>query len=152
MWNWRTRYTTFLGGVGTGVGEGNEGSKCARGASCLGAHEVEVELDCPTAFAASSAGVYVTSNGSSSSGSESDGGGTPIKEKEEAGYWRQEIEGLGGVVKKKFRKREKVGGTVREWEDEIRGGEYLIREKTGEERSWCGWCGRVVAARDELSV
>ena len=74
-----------------------------------------------------------------------------MKEKEEAGYWRQEVEGLGGVVKKKFRKRERVGATVKEWEEEIRGGNFLMREKRGEERSWCGWCGRVVAAKHELS-
>lgn len=52
-------------------------------------------------------------------------------------------------MKKKYRKRERVGGTVKEWEDERDGGEVLAREKEGRERSWCGWCGRVVlGARD----
>lgn len=110
--------------------------KCARGASCLGAKDVEVEFECP-----SSSG----SDASSGDGPNGEGGaGTPLGEKEEAGYWRQEVEGLGGVVKKKFRKRERVGRTVREWEDERVGGEILGREKDGSERSWCGWCGRVV--------
>lgn len=143
MWTWRTRYSTYLGGLGTGIGEGNEGVKCARGKECLGAKDVEVEFDCSAP----------SSNGSNSGASESGEGeamGTPLAEKEEAGYWRQEIEGLGGIVKKKYRKRERVGGTVKEWEDEREGGEVLGREKRGEERSWCGWCGRVVLGGRDL--
>lgn len=119
--------------MGTGIGEGNEGVKCARGASCLGALEVEVEFECPS--------------GSDSGEGDSN---TPLAENDGAGYWRQEVEGLGGVVKKKFRKRERVGRTVREWEDEREGGEILEREKNGSERAWCGWCNRVVKTeRDE---
>ena len=120
--------------------------KCARGKECLGAKDVEVEFDCTSTPPASS-------SSSGSSGSESDqgdGGGTPLAEKEEAGYWRQEVEGLGGIVRKKYRKRERVGGTVREWEDEREGAEVLGREKRGEERSWCGWCGRVVLGGRDL--
>ena len=138
VWTWRTRYSTYLGGLGTGIGEGNEGVKCARGKECLGAEGVEVEFEC-------------SSSGSvGGSGSESGGDGeSPMGEKDEAGYWRQEIVGLGGIVKKKYRKRERVGGTVKEWEDEREGGEMLAREQEGLERSWCGWCGRVVlGARD----
>ena len=75
-----------------------------------------------------------------------------MKEKEDAGYWRQEIEGLGGVVKKKFRKRERVGGTVREFEDESKGGELLAKEKAHEQRAWCGWCARVVKATSEAPI
>lgn len=59
------------------------------------------------------------------------------------GYHSQEVEGIGGVVKKKVKKRVKVGATVYEWDDERRSGKYLGREARGEERSWCGWCGRV---------
>lgn len=85
--------------------------------------------------------------------SESDSGdgkdsSSPWEEKDEAGYLKQEIEGLGGIVKKKYRKRERVGGTVKEWEEERDGEEVLRREKEGWERSWCGWCGRVVRERD----
>ena len=108
--------------------------------------EVEVEFECP---ATASAGSSSSSSSSSTTGSENGESETPITEKQEAGYWRQEVEGLGGVVKKKFRKREKVGATVREWEDESKGGELLKREKKGEERAWCGWCGRVVFAKWE---
>ena len=149
IWTWRTRYTTYLGGLGTGIGEGNEGVKCARGRECLGAKDVEVEFECPSS--------------SGSDGSEGAGGeqqqpgvgrvgtpGTPDLE-DKAGYWRQEVEGLGGVVKKKFRKRERVGRTVREWEDEREGkGEILGREKRGECRSWCGWCGKVVKEGERM--
>lgn len=169
IWTWRTRYTTYLGGLGTGIGEGNEGVKCARGRECLEAKDVEVEFECP-----SSSGSDGSENGGGAGGGGvgnnlSDGGvvgigggggvepagggrvgapGTPDLE-DKAGYWRQEVEGLGGVVKKKFRKRERVGRTVREWEDEREGkGEILGREKSGECRSWCGWCGKLVREGD----
>lgn len=128
--------------------------KCARGRACEGAVDVEVEFEC------GSRGGSGSMNGSNSSLSGgSDGGGdggregseSPWGEKDEAGYLWQEIEGLGGVVKKKVRKRERVGGTVREWEDEREGrGDVLEREKRGAERSWCGWCGRVVLGGRDL--
>ena len=104
-----------------------------------------MEFECPATPGAGSG----NSSNSSNSGSDSGEGETPIAEKEEAGYWRQEVEGLGGVVKKKFRKREKVGAIVRECEDESKGGELLGREKKGDWRAWCGWCGRVVLAKRE---
>ena len=102
---------------------------------------MEVEFDC------SSGGLIA--NGEGHSGSDSSDGGdggeqSPWSEKDEAGYLRQEIEGLGGIVKKKYRKREKVGSIVKEWEGERDGGEFLLREKKGVDRSWCGWCGRVI--------
>ena len=191
VWTWRTRYTTYLGGLGTGIGEGNEGVKCARGKECLGAKDVEVEFECPTTSnndigASSGSGSGSTSSdasdggenqpvttglGAGSAAGETSRSGTPVgigidigigtgvhrsrsrsRSKEEAaGYWRQEIEGLGGVVKKKFRKRERVGRTVREWEDEREGRtEILWREKDGSVRSWCGWCGRVVLGRKDV--
>ncbi len=106
---------------------------------------MEVEFDCSAPSSSSG-----ESNHSEGSAAEGEGGGTPLMEKEEAGYWRQEVEGLGGIVKKKYRKRERVGGTVKEWEDEREGGEVLEREKRGEERSWCGWCGRVVLGGRDL--
>ena len=120
--------------------------KCARGGECGGGKEVEVEFEC---VAGSVGGGR---EGGGWTGREESAGGTPVVEKEEAGYWRQEVEGLGGVVKKKFRKRERVGGTVREWEDEREGsGEVLWREKGGG-RCWCGWCGRVVGGVGESGV
>lgn len=128
--------------------------KCAKGKKCEGAVDVEVEFEC-----GSSDRVGSIRNGSESSLSgasdggwgEGEGGENPWGDKEQAGYLWQEIEGLGGIVKKKLRKRERVGGTVKEWEDEREGkDEVLGKEKRGEERSWCGWCGRVVLGGRDL--
>ena len=66
---------------------------------------------------------------------------------EKAGYLRQEIEGIGGVVKKKVKKRVRVGKTVREYEDEREKADYLEREAKGDKRSWCGWCSRVIPGK-----
>jgi hypothetical protein len=60
------------------------------------------------------------------------------------GYLRQEIEGIGGVVKKKVKKKVRTGATVWEFDDERESGKYLEREASGVQRSWCGWCSRVV--------
>ncbi len=148
MWTWRTRYATSYGGLGTGIGEGNEGVKCARGRECEGAVDVEVEFECGGGGGGrngSNSSLSGGSDGGAGGAGDGEGGESPWGEKDEAGYLWQEIEGLGGVVKKKVRKRERVGGTVREWEDEREGrDEVLGREKRGAERSWCGWCGRVV--------
>jgi hypothetical protein len=65
------------------------------------------------------------------------------------GYLRQEVEGLGGVMKKKVKKRVKVGATVWEYDDERESGKYLEREASGEQRSWCAWCSRVVLGRED---
>ena len=65
------------------------------------------------------------------------------------GYLRQEVEGLGGVMKKKVKKRVKVGATVWEYDDERESGRYLEREASGEQRSWCAWCSRVVLGRED---
>ena len=134
--------------------------KCARGRECEGAVDVEVEFECSSGGGGGGGGGGGSRNGSNSSlsgGSDGAGGGegqgseSPWGEKDEAGYLWQEIEGLGGVVKKRVRKRERVGGTVREWEDEREGrDEVLGREKRGGERSWCGWCGRVVLGGRDL--
>ena len=119
--------------------------KCARGRECTGGIDVEVEFECSSSASGSNSG---SESGSDAVG---DGRASPWGEKEEAGYWRQEIEGLGGVVKKKFRKKERVGATVKEWENEREGMEDVLgREKRGEERSWCGWCGRVVMGGSDL--
>lgn len=107
---------------------------------------MEVEFECGGGGGSRSGSESSLSGGSDGGGSGvAEGGESPLGEKDEAGYLWQEIEGLGGVVKKKVRKRERVGATVREWEDEREGkDEVLGREKRGVERSWCGWCGRVV--------
>lgn len=80
-------------------------------------------------------------------GSEDETGAESSWAGEKAGYHRQEIEGIGGVVKKKVKKRVRVGKTVREYEDEREKAEYLEREVKGDSRSWCGWCLRVIPGK-----
>lgn len=64
------------------------------------------------------------------------------RERERAvGYDRHEIEGIGGVLKKKLLRMVRVGACVAEGADEQA---VLAKEKAGEARSWCGWCCRVV--------
>ncbi|KAK7185873.1 uncharacterized protein CC84DRAFT_1222411 [Paraphaeosphaeria sporulosa] len=126
-WTWRTRYSHYLGGVGTGAGEGNEGVECGRGAQCLAARVVEHEVDCNASDPAYS--------GSPETGERWTG----------TSYYAQEIEGIGGVVKMKLKKQVRVGECVKVYEDErdksIR---WLEREVSGRLRSWCSWCERVV--------
>ncbi|KAL1610823.1 hypothetical protein SLS60_002494 [Paraconiothyrium brasiliense] len=131
-WTWRTRYSHYLGGVGTGAGEGNEGVECGRGPSCLAARVVEHEVD----YNADVAEAYGSLESNSSQGSERWTG---------TSYHAQEIEGIGGVVKMKLKKQVYVGECVKIYEDErdksIR---WLEREVSGKLRSWCSWCERVV--------
>jgi len=137
IWTWRTRYSTYYGGLGTGIGEGNEGVKCGRGDHCLAAKDIEMEIDC--AADGLSSLVWVDAFHGESTVEES-----WIDTGEKAGYLTQEMEGIGGVVKKKVKKRVRVGRTVREYEDEREKAEYLGREIRMENRSWCGWCDRVI--------
>ncbi|KAF1976824.1 hypothetical protein BU23DRAFT_454963 [Bimuria novae-zelandiae CBS 107.79] len=154
-WTWRTRYSHYLGGVGTGVGEGNEGVECGRGPSCLVAKLVEHEVDCTTE-------AYNTlenaTSSSSASASASASGGMGMQQGGErwtgTSYHAQEIEGIGGVVKMKLKKQVRVGECVKVYEDErdksIR---WLEREVQGKLRSWCSWCERVVLGeRDKMEA
>jgi len=142
VWTWRSRYSTHIGGgLGTGLGVGNQGQKCGRGEDCLensGKAVCWVEIEC--------------SEGQASDDHEGNGlsrAGTPDYVNNKPGYLQQEIEGIGGVVKKKVKKRVKVGATVWEYEDERESGKYLEREVTATARSWCGWCGRVCPGEDD---
>lgn len=181
IWKWRTRYLPSLGGLGTGIGEGDRGVPCGRGGDCVAAREVEQEIDCdaedakessdrgsragsPAASTTSSYGHshhghsyshsysgslphghhYSTLGTSYGSNSIPFGSpGTPTG-REDAGYMRHEIEGIGGVVKKKLMTVVRVGACVTEWGDEKSEGKYLVRECDGRSRSWCGWCWRVI--------
>ncbi|KAJ9604150.1 hypothetical protein H2200_011673 [Cladophialophora chaetospira] len=61
-------------------------------------------------------------------------------------------EGIGGVLKKKVKRRVKTGAYTYEYADERESGRFLEREQTGAVRSWCGWCARIVPSvkdRDE---
>lgn len=158
VWTWRTRYSTYLGGgLGTGIGEGCQGVKCGRGEHCLDAQEIELEVDCE-ADEWSTAPATTSSSDSSHSHSQSHNHVVPdlqqlerldSRDEEEPGYFRQEIVGIGGVVKHKAKKRVTVGSCVVEYEDERETGKYLVREECGRHRSWCGWCWRVVPSKNE---
>ncbi|KAK3326355.1 hypothetical protein B0H66DRAFT_550738 [Apodospora peruviana] len=55
IWKWRNQYTDVLGGLGTGIGEGDRGVICGRDDACCAAREREQEMDCDTQDAASHA-------------------------------------------------------------------------------------------------
>lgn len=66
------------------------------------------------------------------------------RERRTPGYARHEIEGIGGVVKKKLVRMVKVGACVDEYEGERSRERYMEMEMDGKVRSWCGWCWRAV--------
>ncbi|PSR97050.1 hypothetical protein BD289DRAFT_426850 [Coniella lustricola] len=68
------------------------------------------------------------------------------------GYARHEVEGIGNKIKTVKVSMLRVGGCVPEWKDEKSSGHSLSREISGEYRSWCGWCNRVIPGRNEHEV
>lgn len=46
IWHWRSHYGEVLGGLGTGIGDGDRGVICGRETRCLAAREIEHEVDC----------------------------------------------------------------------------------------------------------
>jgi hypothetical protein len=145
------------------MGAGDQGQKCARGEECLdrmGAGLCWVEIDCceqqaphQQHYARSSSSDHEASDGAGEShNAEDNHNGADVIGADEListasnkpGYLRQEIEGIGGVVKKKVKKKVRTGATVWEFDDERESGKYLEREASGTQRSWCGWCNRVV--------
>ncbi|TVY55816.1 hypothetical protein LCER1_G005120 [Lachnellula cervina] len=139
IWKWRTRYLPSLGGLGVGIGEGDRGVPCGRGGDCVAAREVEQEIDCDAEDARE-----IDSNSRVVSPSSSPGSSLG------PGYARHEIEGIGGVVKKKLVRMVKVGACVPEWGDEKEQGKFLVREIEGRARSWCGWCWRVIPGAKDV--
>lgn len=136
-WSWRTQYRHYLGGVGTGAGEGNEGVECGRKIACLGARLIEHET-CEEDPGFEVAGSQTPE--------------TPDRPDRWRGtsYFHQEIEGIGGVLKIKLKKQVRVGECVKLYEDEKdRSIQYLEREVRGEIRSWCSWCDRVVLSKKD---
>ncbi|KAF2748281.1 hypothetical protein M011DRAFT_466688 [Sporormia fimetaria CBS 119925] len=131
-WSWRTRYSHYLGGVGTGAGEGNEGVECGRGAHCLAAKLTEHEIECNAETLASLEG------------------DSPDRWKGTS-YHAQEIEAVGGGFKMKSKKYVRVGQCVKIYEDERdRSIQCLEREVSGRLRSWCSWCDRVIPGKRDL--
>lgn len=133
------------------MGEGDQGQKCGRGDGCLatrGGATCWVEIDCSDPRPASSSSQGLISGDGFDGIEESD----PTLEampKSKPGYLQQEMEGIGGVVKKKVKKKVHVGATVWEFDDERESGKYLEREASGVQRSWCGWCSRVVLGEQD---
>jgi hypothetical protein len=158
--------------LGAGIGEGDRGVPCGRGGDCVAAREVEQEIDCDAEDARESDRDSRAGSPSSGSGhsphshhhSHSTGyhgayhggngyygnGGSGTPGREGPGYMRHEIEGIGGVVKKKIITMVRVGACVTEWGDEKSQGKFLVREIEGRSRSWCGWCWRVVPGQKDL--
>lgn len=132
-WSWRTRYSYYLGGAGTGAGEGEQGVECGRAASCMGARIVEHE----TCEAETLEALAAQDRSHNTPNSPARWQGTS--------YLAQEIEGIGGVLKVKHKKYTRVGECVKMYEDERdKGVQWLPRENEGKLRSWCSWCQRVV--------
>ncbi|CAK7271676.1 hypothetical protein SEPCBS57363_004745 [Sporothrix epigloea] len=204
IWKWRTQYGEVLGGLGTGIGEGDRGVICGRDKDCCCAKEREQETDCDAedareaedmgspagSFARLSGGLGSAGGIGSSSSSISAASspsvtyaespwsipiapatqaastvGSPLYSPEVAaalfnrrtpspalgpGYARHEIEGIGGVVKRKRVKMVRVGACVHDWEDELARGTILEREITGRVRSWCGWCCRPIPSQRDM--
>ncbi|KAM5431873.1 hypothetical protein McanMca71_006993 [Microsporum canis] len=156
VWSWRNRYNEFLGGGGHWVGFGDcgQGVQCGLEQRCLAAEYIEVEVDCE---AGDWAAEFSHSDNSSNSAidnfrhpnslSHSEG-----RDDEEPGYLRQEIEGIGGIVKQKVKKRVRVGASVEECDDDRETTTYLKQETSGAVRSLCGWCLGIVLSNAERDL
>lgn len=151
VFSWRTRYSVYLGGgLGAGMGDTCQGVPCGRGDRCLAAEEIEVEIDCDVDDSVNNnehAEHYPSSPHDGEKHHHHHSHSHPHADDEGPGYLRQEIMGVGGVVKHKVKKRVKVGASVEEHDDERESSVYLRREARGEVRSWCGWCDRVVPGK-----
>ncbi|KAF2234078.1 hypothetical protein EV356DRAFT_426512, partial [Viridothelium virens] len=135
-WLWRTRYSNYLGGLGTGIGEGNEGVECGLGEQCFAVRDVVQEIECDADELAALE-------------CEAKQAGLEGREWRGASYLFQEIEGIGGAVKKKVKKRVRLGAVVKEYEDEREHSDHLRRERDGSARCWCCWCARVLPGRKD---
>ncbi|KAM0261844.1 hypothetical protein ACHAQJ_002047 [Trichoderma viride] len=169
IWRWRTKYGGF-----TGIGDGDRGVICGREEACLAAREREQETDCDAEDArgctlapwSTGSSTGTPSPGPQHAGTTPPGAGAgfpfPANGTIESiideirhqrtpspqlgpGYERHEIEGIGGIVKRKLVRMVRVGACVPEWEDEKgSNSKILAREVNGAARSWCGWCWRVI--------
>ncbi|EFQ28999.1 hypothetical protein CGRA01v4_11345 [Colletotrichum graminicola] len=149
VWKWRAHYGEVLGGLGTGIGEGDRGVTCGRESACAGAKERENETDCDAEDAAVSGKNLWTATDQVHLD-------TVRYERTPSpqlgpGYERHEIEGIGGCVKTKLIRMVRVGACVPEWDDEKSQHKILAREVKGTRRSWCGWCYRVIPGETDLA-
>ncbi|RDA94224.1 hypothetical protein CP533_0588 [Ophiocordyceps camponoti-saundersi (nom. inval.)] len=165
IWRWRNHYGEMLGGLGTGIGDGDRGVVCGREGDCLAARDREQEVDCDAIDARDTPRSpdrsepaslpsphtedheHAPSSSSSTTTTSSLVGGP--------GYRRHEIEGIGGRVKCKLVRTVRVGACVPEWDDEKLGaadGRILVPEVKASARSWCGWCWRVIPGAKDLAA
>lgn len=110
--------------------------RCWREGRCLAAEVVEIEVE-----------AVEEGGGDAGSGGNVYGGAAG------AGYWRQEVEGVGGVIKAKRKVKVGLGAWVSRWgvgQGEERRG--AAAQEPGEARSWCGWCERVVLGEGVESI
>ncbi|OLN93038.1 hypothetical protein CCHL11_07491 [Colletotrichum chlorophyti] len=148
IWKWRAHYGEVLGGLGTGIGEGDRGVICGRESACAGAKERENETDCDAEDAAvSGANLWTATDQVHLDAVRYERTPSPQLG---PGYERHEIEGIGGVVKTKLVRMVRVGACVPEWDDEKSHHSILGREVRGVRRSWCGWCYRVIPGEGDL--
>ncbi|CAM1500643.1 Fc.00g098050.m01.CDS01 [Cosmosporella sp. VM-42] len=156
IWRWRNQYGEILGGLGTGIGEGDRGVICGREASCLAAKEREQQLDCDAEDARDGNHHATTPDVALAPVDQLIDELRLTHERTPSpslgpGYNRHEIEGIGGIVKRKRVRMVKVGACVPEWDDERGIGRQIMgREVRGARRSWCGWCWRVVPGEKDL--
>lgn len=177
VWRWRNHYGESLGCLGTGIGDGDRGVICGRDSNCLAAREREQETDCDAEDARGSPGssssdrhspptpqnhhatsyfpIMTASNQSIESLVEEYRHERTPSPLLGPGYERHEIEGIGGIVKRKLVRMVRVGACVPEWEDEkshshgAGPSRVLGHEVRGDVRSWCGWCNRVVPGKKD---
>lgn len=150
LWKWRNQYGEVLGGLGTGIGDGDRAVICARDNRCVAARQQEQETDWTTLHAADHH-AHGGPTHSSRAPPRAAQGPRP-KAFLGPGYDRHEIEGIGGEIKTKRLCMVRIGACVPEYEDERRAGSVLTRETSGQLRSWCGWCDRVIPGAKDGDV
>ncbi|CAD6500593.1 BgTH12-06303 [Blumeria graminis f. sp. triticale] len=137
IWKWCTRYLPSLGAINNSIGDGGCGVPCGLGENCAKAREVEMEIDCDAEDARENNLDYISGRNTSRRCS---GGSSQVG----PGYKRHEIEGIGGVMKKKLVKIVRVGASVSEWRDDSVVDNFLAKERDGSARSWCAWCRKII--------
>lgn len=145
IWKWRRRYLSSHGGIGIGIGEGDRGVPCGRGGECANAREVEQEIDCDAEDAREI-------DHHSKSGSPNRNLHSTNNSQMGPGYTRHEIEGIGGVMKKKLVKIVKVGACVPELKYEEDARSIIDWEQDKISRSWCAWCSRFIPGIDDVII
>ena len=59
IWKWRNQYGEVLGGLGTGIGDGDRGVICGRASECCASRDQEQETDCDAEDAREAEGILL---------------------------------------------------------------------------------------------